>query len=47
MIADRPCRTGIPASEALTEVRRRATTRFDPLVLAAFAGVVAALNAVR
>ncbi len=40
MIADRPYRTGMPPSEALTELRRCAGTQFDPDVVEIFGVVI-------
>jgi len=36
MVADRPYRAGIPAADALAELRRCAGTQFDPAVVEAF-----------
>jgi HD-GYP domain-containing protein (c-di-GMP phosphodiesterase class II) len=40
MTSDRPYRAGMPAAEALAELRRCAGTQFDPAVVDAFATVL-------
>jgi len=42
MIADRPYRVGMPASEARAELRRCAGTQFDPIVVDAFMATLGA-----
>ncbi len=44
--SDRPYRTGVPAPQALAEVKRCAGTQFDPEVVAAFEQVVGELRLV-
>ena len=45
MIADRPYRAGMPAEEARAELERCAGTQFDPTVVEAFLGTLAAPRA--
>ena len=41
MTSDRPYRQAIPAGDALAELRLHAGTQFDPIVIEAFAAVLA------
>ncbi len=46
MVSDRPYRRGLPANQAMAELRREAGRQFDPWVVQSFLGVLAAGEAV-